>query len=67
MGADGYSDGSDDNNRDIDNENSIQVNTFNYFFYFSISMASKNLHLKESRAFRNVKLFEFENIKMFLN
>lgn len=27
MGTDGYSDGSDDNNRDIDNENSVEVST----------------------------------------
>lgn len=27
MGADGYSDGSDDNNRDMDNENSVEVST----------------------------------------
>lgn len=25
MGTDGYSDGSDDNNRDIDNDNSVEV------------------------------------------
>lgn len=36
MGADGYSDGSDDNNRDIDNDNSVEVsfnfNKQNHFF-----------------------------------
>lgn len=38
MGADGYSDGSDDNNRDIDNENeSIEVTChlkYNYYLLF---------------------------------
>lgn len=29
MGTDGYSDGSDDNNRDIDNDNSVEV-SFNF-------------------------------------
>lgn len=33
MGTDGYSDGSDDNNRDIDNENSVEVRD-NLIFYF---------------------------------
>ena len=33
MGTDGYSDGSDDNNRDIDNENSVEV-CDNLIFYF---------------------------------
>lgn len=30
MGADGYSDGSDDNNRDIDNDNSVEVSVIIY-------------------------------------
>lgn len=33
MGTDGYSDGSDDNNRDIDNDNSVEVrNSLDFWF-----------------------------------